>query len=189
MEHIPQSLNDPFLRRRNENEAIHLHSPQSYSCSLIKIVLIFEGFLFQISFLIWILQPVWMLMCSMTHKLFNLLLSRWNHNLQYFLNQIIKLIHYPVYLLISNIIFRISTQLVKPFKTHLLFQKYFLNFILNFKLMTNFFSHYHRYHCHFNFVIKLNSKFKFWSTLIHHTLDDVFKACKYQLSILNSVYL
>jgi hypothetical protein len=171
------------------NVAILPHSPRSYSYNLIKIELKFEVFLFRISFLIWILQPVWMLKCSKNHKLFGLLLSRWSHSLQHFLSQTVKVVHCLVYLLILCTVSEIFRLLVKLSEKRHLFQKFFPDFDLNFKQVTNFFTHYHRYHFRFNFIIKLNSKFMFLSTFINHTLDDVSKVCKYQLSILNSMYL
>ena len=188
-EHILQLLNDPFLKRKNGNEAIHLHSLQSYNYSLIKIELRFEVYLFRISFSIWILLPMWMLKCSMSHKLFDLLLFLWNHSLQYFLDRTIKVVHYLEYLLLLNTVSKTFKRFVKPSNTLLLFQKFFLNFILKIKLKFNFFAHYHRYHFHFNLIIELNLKFKFFNTLKNHTLDDVFKVYKYQLSIPNFRYL
>lgn len=169
--------------------AILPHSLRSYSYNLTKIELRFEVFLFRISFLIWILQLVWMPKYSMNRMLFGLLLFRWSHNLQHFLSQIVKVVHCLVYLLTLCTVSETFRRLVKLSEKRHLFQKLFPDFDLNFKQVTNFFTHYHRYHFRSNFIIKLNSKFRIFSTLINHTLDDVSKVYKYQLSILNSKYL
>jgi len=125
----------------------------------------------------------------MNHKLFDLLLFLWNHSLQYFLDRTIKVVHYLEYLLLLNTVSKTFKRFVRPSNTLLLFQKFFLNFILKIKLKFNFFTHYHRYHFHFSLIIELNLKFKFFNTLKNHTLDDVFKVYKHQLSIPNFKYL